>query len=260
MIRLFRTAAAVAGLALLAGCAGLTPMDENGLPTTAAAAAPSAPVGLESALRLGEAAAAGGDIASAVRILETAAASHPQSPEPRRALADTYFRAGAYPEAGAAWRQVRALSGGAADAELGLGRVALATGDAASAETHFRAVLAADPKNLAALNGTAVALDLRGRHAEARRHYDAVLALDPTNRQVMSNRALSAALSGDSDRAVRELDDLARGPVRVEQAAHNLALAYALAGDTRRAAEILNAELPAREAEANLAFYRTLRR
>lgn len=253
-----RTAQALAVAFLLAGCGG-RPAPDWGAPAPAPGAAATT-IGLDSALRLGEAAAAGGDMASAVRILQTAATNHPTAPAPRRALAEAYFRFGAYPEARQEWREFRALSGSPSDAEIGLGRVALATGDAAAAETHFRAALAADPGNVAALNGAAVSLDLRGRHAEARRLYDEVLSRDPGNRSVMSNRALSAALGGNSAEAVRDLDELARGPIRLPQASHNLALAYALDGKPQRAAEILKTELSDEQAAETIAFYRTLRR
>jgi Flp pilus assembly protein TadD len=253
-----RAAQALAVTILLAGCGGRPPPDW-GAPAPVPEAAAAA-IGLDSALRLGEAAAAGGDMASAVRILQTAAANHPAAPAPRRALAEAYFRFGAYPEARQEWREFRALSGAPSDAEVGLGRVALATGDAASAEGHFRAALAADPGNVAALNGAAVAMDLRGRHAEARRLYDEALSRDPGNRSVMSNRALSAALAGNAAEAVRALDELARGPIRLPQASHNLALAYALDGKPQQAADILKAELSAGQAAETIAFYKTLRR
>ncbi len=257
MTRATRILAAKLFAVLLAGC-GDPPPDWG--PGASPPPPNTGPIGLQSALRLGEAAAAGGDMASAVNILGAAAAKHPADPAPRRALAETYFRAGAYPEARRSWTEFRGLSGTPSEAELGLGRVALATGDPGAAETHFRAALAAAPDSLAAMNGIAVALDLRGRHAEARRMYDAALAREPDNRAVLSNRALSMALAGETAAAVRALDDLARGPARLPQAPHNLALAYALDGRQRQAGEILAAELPRDQAEANLAFYRRLRR
>lgn len=247
-----RVAVALAALAL-AGCQTTgQPVDE--------AISSVEPLGLESALRLGEAAAAGGDLGSAVRIFQNSVAANPQSPAPRRALADAYFRAGAYPEAGEAYRGLASIQADSVDARVGLGRVALSAGDAAEAERHFRAALAIEPDNLTAMNGAAVSLDLRGQHAAAQALYDAILARDPVNRAVMSNRALSVALGGDAATGARTLDELARAPVRVPQAVHNLALALALDGKKREAGAILAAELPPQQARENMAFYQRLRR
>lgn len=245
-----RSTLAPVALLLVAGCA-----------TTGADSGPAPlPNGVETALRLGEAAAAGGDVAGAVRLFETLAQDHPEVPEARRALANAYYLAGAWPEAEESYRALAALDAGSVDAVIGLGRVALTKGDAALAETHFTAALARDPESLAARNGLAVSLDLRGRHAEAQRQYDEILAREPANRAVMSNRALSVALGGDPRAAIETLDELARAPVRVPQAAHNLALAYALSGQTDESAAVLAAELPPQQARDNLQFYRSIRR
>lgn len=249
MSRMPRLTALLATL-LLAACAHSEP-DASIAPL---------PNGVESALRLGEAAAAGGDVGSAVRIFETLAAQHPTETAPRQALADAYYLAGAFPEAEQAYRQLNALDSRSIAALVGLGRIALSTGDAAAAETHFAAALAREPANTAAQNGLAVSYDLRGRHADAVRVYDAILQREPANRAVMNNRALSVALAGDTRRAVEDLDTLARAPVRVPQAVHNLALAYALDGQTDAAAAVLAAELPPEQARSTLDFYRSLRR
>lgn len=243
------TAAAALGAAL-AGCATTEP----GLPEVATS------IGLESALRLGDAAMAGGDNVAAARIYGLAAQDHPQDAKARHALADAYFRMGAWPEAAQAYGHLGALPGQRAAADTGLGRVALARGDAAEARRRFETALSAAPEDVVALNGTAVALDLMGRHAEAAGLYARVMQLDPTNRAAMSNAALSRALGGDPRGAARDLDELVNGPVLLPQARHNLALAYALSGDVAAASGVLSRELPPTEAAENLAFYQSLKR
>lgn len=246
-----RPALLLLALGLLAGCE--TTQAERSKPA-------ALPQGVETALRLGEAAAAGGDVASAVRIFETLTVEHPKAPEPREALANAYFTAGALLEAEQSYRQLAGVDQGSLAALVGLGRVALSKGDAVGAETHFRAAIARDPNNVPARNGLGVSLDLRGQHAEAQAQYDAILVREPANRAVLVNRALSVALAGDPKSAVRSLDELARAPVRVPQAAHNLALAYALAGEHDRSAAVLAAELPPEQARRNIDFYRRLGR
>jgi Flp pilus assembly protein TadD len=230
--------------------------------------APRAPVvaeaqgtlGLDSALRLGDAALAGGDPAAAARVLSAAAAAHPDKSEPARALGDAYFRMRALPEARQTYEGLAAMPGQTATAETGLGRVALAEGDAAEAERHFRAALAAEPRDVIALNGLAVALDLTGRHGEAAPLYAQALAIEPTNRAVMTNQALSRALAGDPRGAAEALDALANGPIAIPQARHNLALAHALSGSFDAADQILTAELSPEQARENLDFYRRVAR
>ncbi|SEA60253.1 tetratricopeptide repeat protein [Rubrimonas cliftonensis] len=255
--RLMRAAWAAGAALALAGCAFGAPGPGFGANLGAAADEPA--VGFESAMRLGEAAAAGGDLASAVRILRGAAEAEPLAPEPWRALADAYYGAGLWPEAADAYRRLAVLDPASAAARTGLGRTALAQGDATGAEAHFDAALALAPEDVAAMNGLAVSFDLRGRHDAAQRLYDGVLARDPTNRGVMSNRALSRALGGDAAAAAGELDALARARARAPQATHNLALAYALNGEMDKAEMVLSAALTPQEAAENLAFYRSLR-
>lgn len=256
MTMTFRSAAGVLCLALLAGCQSAP----SGLAQRPAPKPAEVALGLEGTLRLGEAALAGGDFSSAVRILGAAAETYPEDPRVRGSLADAYFVMGALPEAGQAYRELAVIEASSAAPLVGLGRVALARGEAEEAEKQFVAALALAPDDVAAMNGRAVALDLTGRHAQAQGLYDAILARDPTNRAVMTNRALSLALGGDPAAAVAELDELARAPLRLPQARHNLALAYALSGRIAPAREILRSELSRREADENLAFYRTISR
>jgi len=252
-----RPALALLAALAIAGCAR-----DPGPRQAAGGALPPPPeaqeLNLDRALSLSDAAVAGGDLGSAVRILEAAAAERPDDADVRAGLADAYFRIGAYPEAGEAWRRLATIDPGSPAAEIGLGRLALATGDAAAAIARFETALAASPDSTAAANGRAVALDLQGRHAQAQAVYDDILRREPANRAVMTNRALSVALSGDTVGAIAALDALSRGPVRAPQATHNLALAYALGGQVEAAGAVLAEALPAAEAAENLAFYRTL--
>lgn len=244
--------------ALIAACAALAGCDTA--PRAGLVADAGSGLGVDTALRLGEAAMAGGDPAAAARILSQAAAAHPKDAAPTRALGDAYHRMGALPEARQTFAALAGMKGQTAAAETGLGRVALAEGDAGAAEARFRAALVAAPDDVTALNGLAVALDLSGRHGEAAPLYARALALDPTNRAVMANKALSQALAGDPRGAADTLDTLARGPVAPPQARHNLALAYAMDGRFDEAGAVLEAALTPAEARENLDFYRRVLR
>jgi Flp pilus assembly protein TadD len=247
-------AAAALSLAL-AACA--TTEGPGATASVPAAEAPAA-LGLDTAMRLGEAAMAGGDNAAAARLFEAAARDHPDDARARRALGDAYFAMGALPEARLAYEALGRLPSQTGPAQTGLGRVALAAGDPVAAKAHFDAALAVAPADPAALNGAAVALDMQGRHAEAGPLYDRALAADPTNRAVMANKALNRALGGDPRGAARDLASLSSGPVRLPQMRHNLALAHALGGDAAAAEAILTAELSPRQAQENMDVYRRL--
>jgi Flp pilus assembly protein TadD len=241
--------AAVAGL--VAGCQAHSP----GLQAEG-----QTPVGLESALRLSSAAAAGGDHNAALVILDKTIARFPTEAAPRLALADTYFAMGAIPEAEATYGALVDDQSAGVDALVGLGRLALRDGRPVAAERQFAEALAREPGNVTALNGRAVALDLGGNHVEAQRLYDQALTIDPANRAVLTNRALSLALSGQPDRAVGALAPLASGPTALPEALHNLALAHALAGDMASAERLLRSQLDDAAVRETMQFYRRLPR
>jgi Flp pilus assembly protein TadD len=239
----------VVALALLAGCANTTA--ETGGP----AGAPSP--GPEGALRLAEATLNGGDARAAIDLYQRAAAADPEATEPRLGLARAYLAVGALPEARDAFAAVAGRE--PIEAARGLGRVALAQGDPVEAKARFGEVLKADPGDVTALNGVAVALDLEGRHREAQRTYAKALELAPTNRAVANNAALSLVLAGDGAAAVARLRELADTPMAPAAARHNLALALGLAGDAAAARDLLEGELDPAALDSNLDFYRAAR-
>ena len=237
------------GLLLLAGCATTAP-------ETAGPAGDGAEP--ENTLRLAEATLNGGDAEAAIELFRRAAAARPDAVEPKLGLARAYFTIGALPEARAAFAEV--ADAAPVDAALGLGRVALARGDPAGARAQFAQVLTARPDDVVALNGTAVAFDLEGRHREARELYARALELAPTNRAVANNAALSMVLAGEVGAAVTRLRELADAPMAPPAARHNLALALGLAGDDAAARDLLEGELDPSAVASNLEFYRSARR
>lgn len=218
----------------------------------------TADLGLDGTLRLARAALAGGDVDNGINLLRQAANAHPRSIEVKRALADAYYEVQAFPEAAKAYAALSEAQPASPEGALGLGRVALAQGDAAQAIQRFQAALALQAGDGPALNGMAVAYDYAGRHAEAQAIYRQLLAKDPADRAVANNLALSQALDGDLKQAIAGLSTIADGPTRLPQARYNLALAYAMNGNSDAAQDILSRDLDRRAVAENLAFYRTL--
>ena len=93
----------------------------------------------------------------------------------------------------------RQLAPGQADAHYGLARAYLARNQLEQAAAEFQTVLAMEPRNIRALNGTGIALDLLGQGQEAQNAYRAALAIAPDDRAARNNLGLSLMLSGDYD-------------------------------------------------------------
>ena len=101
------------------------------------------------------------------------------------------------------------------------------------------------------------ALDQLGRHDEARRYYEAALKIAPEEPSVLSNLGMSYVLSKDlpqAEAALRRAYQRGNDP-RVRQ---NLALAIGLQGRFGEAEDIVKSDLPAEEAEANVAYLKQI--
>jgi Flp pilus assembly protein TadD len=124
-------------------------------------------------------------------------------------------------------------------------------------DTLSRAHSPTDPDwRILSVQGTA--LDQLGRHDEARRYYTSALKIVPEEPSVLSNLGLSYMLSKDLTKAESVLRRAqARGShdARVRQ---NLALVVGLQGRFAEAETIVRADLPAEEAEANVAYLRQM--
>ena len=106
------------------------------------------------------------------------------------------------------------------------------------------------------MQGTA--LDQLGKHDEARRYYASALKIMPEEPSVLSNLGLSYVLSKDLPKAesvLRRAYNRGTNDSRVRQ---NLALVVGLQGRFAEAETIVKADLPADEAEANVAYLRQM--
>lgn len=102
------------------------------------------------------------------------------------------------------------------------------------------------------------ALDQLGKHDEARRYYASALKIVPEEPSVLSNLGLSYVLSKDLPKAesvLRRAQNRGSADPRVRQ---NLALVVGLQGRFAEAETIVKADLPADEAEANVAYLRQM--
>jgi Flp pilus assembly protein TadD len=108
------------------------------------------------------------------------------------------------------------------------------------------------------LNAQGAVLDQMGRHVEAQRHYMAALNLVPNDPSVLSNLGLSYALEKNLPRAEATLRKAVAQPGAAPKVRQNLALVVGLQGRFSEAERIASADLPASEAEANVAYLRQM--
>lgn len=101
-------------------------------------------------------------------------------------------------------------------------------------------------------------LDKLGRHDEARRYYASALKIMPDEPSVLSNLGMSYVLTKDlakAEEVLRRAYVSARADSRIRQ---NLALVVGLQGRFDEAESIVKADLPADEAEANVAYLKQM--
>lgn len=182
-------------------------------------------------LRVAEAAETSGQGEVALSLFAAAAAAEPDRAEVQARFSAALARGGNIGQA----EQVltRALERRRDHPLLlaGLGRLRLRAGAAEQALEIFTQLIAAAPRDAAALDGQGVALDLLGRHAEAERSYRQAMALAPDSIAPKNNLAISLLLAGRAAEAVAVLEPLALRSGTQPRIATNLAIARAAAGD-----------------------------
>ncbi len=108
------------------------------------------------------------------------------------------------------------------------------------------------------LNAQGAVLDQMGRHKEAQRHYSAALKIVPNDPSVLSNLGLSYALEKNLKKAEATLRKAVAQPGARPKVRQNLALVVGLEGRFADAEQIARADLPADQAEANVAYLRKM--
>ena len=250
-----RLVSSVAGLALLAACAGTGNSPTPGVPDQDA----NNPSTYPAVMRIADAARSSGDFPAAVGLYRRANALKPRDPEPLLKLGATLAQLHAYNESVAAYASALSLQPNSPDAERGLGNALVSLDQADQAILHLENALKLDPKDPRSYNSLGVVLDMTGEHRAAQKRYREGLAISPGNLAIGNNLGLSLALSGDFDQAVAVLRPLALHPSATARTRQNLALVYGLAGDLEAAARVARVDLDEAAVQHNLAYYSTLR-
>jgi Flp pilus assembly protein TadD len=101
-------------------------------------------------------------------------------------------------------------------------------------------------------------LDQMGRHDEARRYYTSALKIVPGEPSVLSNLGMSYMLTKDLPKAEQALRQAYASPQANAKVRQNLGLVVGLQGRFAEAEQIVKADLPPDEAEANVAYLREM--
>jgi Flp pilus assembly protein TadD len=138
------------------------------------------------------------------------------------------------------------------------GRALADSGNYAQALEVLERAHSPDQPDWRILSAQGAVLDQLGRHEDARKHYEAALRLMPDEPTVLSNLGLSFALSRDLPQAEATLRRAAAAGGASPKVRQNLALVVGLQGRFEEAERIAQADLPADEAAANVAYLRQM--
>jgi len=257
-----RTGLAVPGLLVLAALAlvGCETVQRRGLdPLALDGRLAAAPVSYEALMRIGAAARGGGDFDTAVGLYRRAAELNQAIAAPFAAAGDTLVEMGQINEAIVAYRAALAREPRDPAALRGLARAYLRTGKPELALEPLGVAQGQTPDDPKLLQLLGVAEDFAERHAAAQAHYRRGLELVPSDRGLSVNLALSLTLSGQYGEAVAVLGPIALGPGGTPSERQTLVLIYMLQDDTATAERIAKLDLDPQSATRQLAYYDTLR-
>jgi len=196
---------------------------------------------------------------AAIPLYRRAHALHPRDAGPLMGLGSSLAALGANSEAMEALQAAHNRDDDDPDITAKLADVYLAMNRPEDALPLYDEALSKDPRNVAALNGKAVALDANGDHQSAQNTYESGLAAAPDNLKLQSNLGLSMALNGKADESIQMLEDAATDSRAGPAERQNLALAYALAGRNDDAAKVASIDVDPVTAQQDLAYYADLK-
>ncbi len=204
---------------------------------------------------LADAMADKGKYDAAIPLYRRAHALHPRDAGPLFGLGKSLAALGANSEALEALQAAHDRDEKDPEIQVKLADLYVATSRPELALPLYEEALTTNPRDAAALNGKAVALDATGDHSGAQSAYQAGLSASPDNLKLESNYGLSLALNGNASESIQMLEDVATDSRSGPSERQNLALAYALAGRNDDAAKVASIDFDPVTADQNLAYF-----
>jgi Flp pilus assembly protein TadD len=171
-----------------------------------------------------------GDFVMAQQFYQRAVTDDPNNGAAYAGLGRVALAMGEADAAERAYREALRCEPNNADIQGDYARLLLQRGDYPAAITQYQAALSATPDDARLRNGLGVALDQQGDHAGAQAAYRAVLADKATDMTALNNLGMSLLLSGDAAGAVALWAPVADSLQAPPNLRANLAQAQALLG------------------------------
>lgn len=198
------------------------------------------------------------ELSSAVRSIGAAYEKNPKDRNNGLAYANVLMASGRASQALAVMQQVaiahptdRAVLASYGKAQAAAGQLEQALGTISRAQTP-------DRPDWKLYSAEGAVLDQLGRSNDARARYRMALDIQPNEPSVLSNLGMSYVLSGDLKTAETYLKNASQQPGADSRVRQNLALVVGLQGRFDEAERIARDELSAEQANANVAYLRSM--
>lgn len=239
---LLRGAALLAIAVAVAGCAGKSNM------TTGSIAKSSKPVGEMNA----------NELRGAADSIGQAYEKNPRDPQVGMNYATVLRMNGRNDQALAVMQQVAISNPNNRDVLAAYGKAQAAAGQLEQALNTILRAQTPDRPDWRLKSAEGAILDQLGRSSDARLRYRQALDLQPNEPSILSNLGMSYVLARDLKTAETYLRSAASQPGADSSVRQNLALAVGLQGRFQEAETIARQELTAEQAEANVAYLRSM--
>jgi Flp pilus assembly protein TadD len=198
------------------------------------------------------------EVAGATEVMGRAYAKTPQSPQIGIAYANLLQMGGRAPQALAVMQQVAIANPNDRQVLGAFGKAQAAAGQLEQALATLTRAQTPDRPDWRLYSAQGTVFDQMGRSQDARVSYQQALQIQPNEPSVLSNMGMSYVLTGDLKTAETYLRTASQQPGADSRVRQNLALVIGLQGRFAEADQIARQELSPDQAQANVAYLRTM--